>query len=290
MLQRAREFFLTRNMLEIDCGALVKRAPLDRGIDVISAAISKTETAFLHTSPEYAMKKWLSFGAQDIFFLGHVFRQGEIGPFHNPEFTMAEWYRIGFSFEEMIQETCEFLFLFLGLLPIRHISYKGAFLQYLSIEDTKKSLTPYLPPHEQNWPHNVQLDYLISHRIQPFLGQNELTVLKHYPPDQAALACLVEHNGELVAERFEIYYQGVELTNGYHELADPNELRTRFDLENKQRRLRNEDPYEIDEELLSALKRGLPDCCGVSVGFDRALMLRHNIPAISQVLPNAWTS
>ncbi len=285
LLQRAREFFTSRNLLEVDCGSLVKRAPLDRGVDVISAQISKQETAFLHTSPEYAMKKWLSFGAKDIFFLGHVYRQGEQGPLHSPEFTMAEWYRIGFTLDQMIQETAEFLFLFLKPLPIRHLSYKDAFKQYLNIDNIKKDLSSSIPSYGKSWPHNVQLDYLITHHIQPFLGQNELTVLKDYPPDQAALACLIEKDQELVAERFEIYHQGVELTNGYHELSDPEELEKRFALENEERRARNEEPYLIDEELILALKRGLPDCCGVSVGFDRALMLRQKASSLSHILP-----
>ncbi len=284
MLDQVRCFFRERDVLEVDCGALVKRAPIDANIDVISAQVSLNETAFLHTSPEYAMKRLLVEGSGDIFFLGHVFRQGEWGRLHSPEFTMAEWYRVGMPFTSLIQETCAFLALFLGDLPIRILSYREAFTSYTEINYTEDPISHLLP--SPSWSRTEGLHYLLSHQIEPHLGLGELTVLTDYPPSEAALACVVEKNGEKVAERFEIYHQGVELANGYHESADPHELKKRFEEENRLRERRGQETYLLDEAFLSSLEKGFPDCAGVSVGFDRAFMLRQKASSIAQVLPN----
>lgn len=284
MLRKARAFFDTRNALEVDCGALVKRAPIDANIDVMTVSVSPSENGFLHTSPEYAMKKLLSEGASDIYFLGHVFRRGEIGKRHNPEFTMAEWYRIGFSLKQMIQETCLFLSLFLGDLPIRHLSYRKAFLEYAKLNYTQDPL----PVINSSWSRTETLHYILSHEIEPHLGKDELTILTDYPPYEAALACVKEKDGEFVAERFEIYHKGVELANGYHELSNAEELKNRFEKENRMRLSRNEQPYILDEIFLAAMRKGIPDCCGVSVGFDRALMLQEKKESLSEIIPLHW--
>ena len=288
MLAQARRFFAERGLLEVDPSALVLRAPIDANIDVIEASVTDSEKGFLHTSPEYAMKRLLVAGAPDLYFLGHVFRKGEVGRLHNPEFTMAEWYRHGFSLEQMIEETCAFLFLFLGPLPVRTVSYREAFAQYVKVDYTRDDLSPFLPPHAQGWSRATARHYLLSHQIEPQLGQGELTVLTDYPPSEAALAAVVEKKGERVAERFEIYYQGVELTNGYHELSDDATLRERFEEENALRASKGQKPYALDEPFLSAMQQGLPPCCGVSVGFDRALMLRHKAPSLQDVLIFSW--
>lgn len=266
MLALARQFFFERNVIEVDCGALVKRAPIDANIDVI-----ETTDGFLHTSPEYAMKRLIVQGSGDIYFLGHVYRKGELGRLHNPEFTMAEWYRLGFSFNQMIQETCDFLKLFLGELPIQILSYKEAF-------------SGVNVPHRNDWSETENRHYILSHCIEPNLGKNGLTVLIHYPPNEAALACVVEKDGEKVAERFEIYYQGVELANGYHETSNASELKRRFMLENEARKTRGLETYLLDEEFLAAMEKGMPDCCGVSVGFDRAFMLSQKASQLSTVI------
>jgi lysyl-tRNA synthetase class 2 len=290
MLQRARDFFKERGILEVDPSALVWRAPIDANIDVIEAAVTDSEWGFLHTSPEYAMKRLLSSGCGDIYFLGHVFRKGEVGRLHNPEFTMAEWYRLSISFEEMIQETVDFLSLFFGPLPTRRLSYREAFRQYARIDYAEDDLSPLLPPHATSWTRDTAVHYLLTHVVEPHLGQDELTVLTDYPPSEAALARVKEQKGELVAERFEIYYQGVELTNGYHELGDASILRKRFERENEIRREKNQAVYLLDEAFLLGIGRGLPACCGVSVGFDRALMLRHKADTLAAVLPFTWSA
>jgi lysyl-tRNA synthetase class 2 len=295
MLQKARQFFSERNILEVDCCALRPRAAIDANIDVICAHVSNQETGYLHTSPEYAMKRLLSAKIGDIYFLGHVFRKGDIGPLHNPEFTMAEWYRVGMSFADLIRETCEFLFLFLPSLPIRTISYRDAFAQYVGIDYSQASLLELqekaknLSAHDsENWNRDTYIHFLLSHAIEPHLGQGELTVFTDYPPHEAALACVVEKQGELVAERFEIYCQGIELANGYHELGDAKELRRRFQQENTLRSSRGKETYLLDELFLTSVESYFPDCCGVSVGIDRALMVRHQAKTIKEVLPFAW--
>ncbi len=297
MLARARAFFAERNILEVDCGALSRSAPVDAYIDVIEAQVSSSEKGYLHTSPEYAMKRLLASGIGDIYFLGRVYRKEEAGRLHNPEFTMAEWYRIGIPFDQMIQETCEFLFLFLGSLPVRKLSYREAFSSFLGIDYSRAkpgelaALAPRygiaLPEDAAAWTTDVFLHLYLTHVIEPHLGKNELTVLTDYPPYEAALACVVEKNGEQVAERFEIYHQGVELTNGYHELRNPEEQRLRFHEENRERKALGKESYALDEKFLSSLA-ALPDCCGVSVGIDRALMLRNKRNAIRDVLPFSW--
>lgn len=298
MLAKARRFFAERAVLEVDCAALVRCAPIDAYIDVIPAIVLETESGFLHTSPEYAMKRLLAEGSGDIYYLGHVYRKGEFGHLHNPEFTMAEWYRLGFTLEEMIRETCEFLFLFLGKLPVRTISYREAFEQYLGINYSKakiSELSPIaerfgieLPADTSTWTEDTYLHLYLTHVIEPNLGKNELCVLTDYPPYEAALACTVEKNGEKVAERFEIYHQGIELTNGYHELRNPTEQRVRFHAENEERKSLGKEMYALDEKFLTALHT-FPECCGVSVGIDRALMLRHKKKSIAAVMPFAWT-
>ncbi|OGN64540.1 MAG: EF-P lysine aminoacylase GenX [Chlamydiae bacterium RIFCSPHIGHO2_12_FULL_49_9] len=287
LLKEARAFFSSRNVLEVDPCALSPYAPIDSNIDVISAQVSDTEKGFLHTSPEYAMKRLLALGSGDIYFLGHVFRKNERGRLHNPEFTMAEWYRLHFTLLQMIEETAAFLSLFLGSLPVRILSYRAAFSQ-VGINYTEDPLLKLQELTGRDWPRETCLHFLLTHLIEPELGQNELTVLTDYPPHEAALASVTEKNGELVANRFEIYYQGVELSNGYHELCNASELRRRFHKENNIRKSANKETYALDERFLSAMQKGMPDCCGVSVGVDRALMLRQKCKSIGEVLPFCW--
>lgn len=283
-LQKARAFFAERGVLEMDPGALVKHPPNDSNIDVMSV---DGGIGYLHTSPEYALKRLLAAGIGDCFFLGHVYRKEEIGKRHNPEFTMVEWYRIGITFAEMIQETAEFLFLFLGKMPVSTISYREAFQKYMGIDYLTISTEKLHDLTRSNWPRQTCLQLLISEKIEPHLGQGELTALTDFPPEEAALACTVQKNGEWVAERFEIYHEGVELTNGYHELADSEELRRRFEQKNKHREAEGKAPYSYDEKFLMALKK-LPDCCGVAIGFDRVLMLKHKLKMIESILPFSW--
>ena len=284
MLGKARAFFAERSILEVDPCALMPEPSLDANIDVIEATLSSSEVGYLHTSPEYAMKQLLVAGAPDIYFLGHVFRKEERGRLHHPEFTMAEWYRHGFSLDEMIQESCAFLSLFLGPLPLRILSYRAAFSLYTGLDPIQGDPFPLLPQEAKSWTRDTALHYLLSHRIEPHLGCGELTILTDYPPQEAALARVIEKQGESVAERFEIYSEGIELANGYHELSDPTLLRERFESENQARIAKHQKSYPLHKAFLQAMEQGLPDCCGVSVGFDRALLLYHKAKTLQEIL------
>jgi elongation factor P--(R)-beta-lysine ligase len=296
MLQQVRVFFESRHVLEVDCCSLVRCPPLDANVEVMNASVSDEETGYLHTSPEYAMKRLLAYGLGDIFYLGHVFRKGEIGKLHNPEFTMIEWYRTNISYEKFIQETCDLITLFLGQFPVRLLSYRDAFRTYAGIDpflekdfagvSKRYAITP--PPDSARWDRDTWLHLLMSHLIEPNLGSGEFTVLCDYPPSQAALARVVEKEGVATAERFEIYFAGIELSNGYHELTDSQEQRRRFVEENQNRQSNGKEMYALDEKFLAALEIGLPDSCGVSVGFDRLMLIRHKVKALRDVLPFAW--
>lgn len=295
ILALARAFFSQRDIMETDCPNMTRAASIDAHIDLFPVMYSGKEKRYLHTSPEYAMKRLLSRGIGDIYHLGHVFRDGEHSAVHNPEFTVAEWYRVGMDFDDLIQETAEFLHLFFGVLPLERVTYREAFLQHAGIDPFTASdeqllntlrdrdLQPYIPPSSRDDILNVILGCL----VEPFLGVEGLTALSYYPASQAALAQTTTRDGHAVAERFEMYYKGVELANGYYELTNPLEQRRRFDEQNAMRCARGLEELSFDEAFLDALS-DLPDCCGVTVGIDRAFMLRHDSSNIADILPFSW--
>ena len=296
MLASARQFFMERAVCEVDCPILSNYAAVDTHIDLIKTSAS-SGGRYLHSSPEYGMKRLLANGIGDIYQLAHVFREGECGVKHNPEFMMAEWYRT-LSFPEMIAETIDFIRLFLGDLPYSTITYRQAFQQfagfdYLTI--TIEELVHFLQINEIAAYEDIAiegkealLNLILGTVIEPKLGQDELCVLAYYPASQASLAQTQRHGDEEVGERFEVYYRGMELANGYHELADPIEQRRRFEEANVQRKQLGKDTLPIDEHFLAALTKGLPDCCGVAVGFDRLMMLKHRAKHIADVIPFIW--
>ena len=295
MFRAVRAFFEERGVIEVDCPLISSSASVDAHIDLIPVQDSQGKTRYLHSSPEYGMKRLLADGIGDIYQLAHVFRQGEYGQRHNPEFMMAEWYRLELSFEEMIEETQDFIRVFLGALPGNVISYRDAIKKYTgidyvtaSIEEIAHFLKNDLYEGAEKESKDTLLNILLPIYVEPHLGQGELTALAYYPSTQAALAKTRTIDGEGVAERFEIYYRGVELANGYHELADPQEQRQRL-LEANQERLRlGKEAYPIDEYFLKALEKGLPACCGVAVGVDRLMLLRHGKARLSEVIPFDW--
>jgi lysyl-tRNA synthetase class 2 len=297
MLSQARAFFAGRQLLEVDCPILSPSASVDSHIDLMYTA-NHSQARYLHSSPEYGMKRLLAQGIGDIYQLSHVFRHEEQGLRHNPEFMMAEWYRIGMPFLDLIEETADFMRLFLGEMPAHLISYREAFntymgFDYLSISSQELieflgSREIKLHDHALEGDKEALLNLILGLFIEPQLGQEELTVLAYYPASQAALAKTQWRDDEQVAERFEIYYQGLELCNGYHELLDPVEQRLRFLQANQARQLLGKETLPLDDRFLQALTKGLPECCGVAVGFDRLMMLRHHLSDIRDVLSFAW--
>lgn len=296
MLEKVRAYFKERRVLEVDCGSLVRCPPLDANVEVMQTSVSDQQVGYLHTSPEYAMKRLLAYGLGDIYFLGHVFRKGEIGKLHNPEFTMIEWYRTSIDYSAIIEETCQLIQLFIGSFPITYLSYREAFQKHVGIDPftdsdfaaVARKLGIEVPSESNQWDRDTWLHLFMGYAIEPNLGRGELTVLTEYPPSQAALARIIEKDSLQVAERFEIYLAGIELCNGYHELTDAREQRRRFEAENQNRSHQGKELYALDEKFLNALELGLPDACGVSVGFDRLMVIRHHVKALSDILPFAW--
>ena len=294
MLARVREYFAHRGVMEVDTPILSAQASVDAYIDLIPANYSQKQTRYLHSSPEFCMKRLLSEGSGDIYQLSHVFRDGELSMKHNPEFTMIEWYRVGFALDKLIAETVEIIRLFLGDLPVETISYREAFKKYTSIDYVKATvadLREYLESKDlitDEQDKNNLLDIIMTTYIEPHLGLNGLTVLNHYPSTMAALAKTFHKDDEHVAERYEIYYNSIELCNGYHELTNPEEQETRFIQQNELRDSLGKTVLPIDYNFLDALKKGLPHCSGVAVGFDRLMMLRHHTKDIADILSFSW--
>jgi lysyl-tRNA synthetase class 2 len=296
LFEKVRSFFSSKNVLEVDTPLLSHSSPIDEHIDIMQVDL-KGSTGYLHTSPEYAMKRLLALGIGDIYQLGHVFRLGEFGRRHNPEFTMIEWYRIGMSFPAFIEETLDLMRLFLGPLPSSYLSYREALKIYAGIDYVKASLQDLLlsaSSHgidlssSSSWNKESLLDLLVGSVVEPHLGKEGLLVLMDYPSSQAALAKTEIKEDEVIAKRFEIYYQGVELANGYLELTDSEEQRRRFIESNEKRKKAGKESLPIDEPLLLALKQGIPECCGVAVGFDRLVMLRNKTETIEEILSFGW--
>jgi elongation factor P--(R)-beta-lysine ligase len=300
MLAQSRAFFSVRNILEVDCPILTKGASVDAHIDLIPVLYAGEETRYMHSSPEYGMKRLLAAGLGDIYQLSHVFRDGESSPKHNPEFMMAEWYRVGISFEEMIAETFDYVRLFLGPLPAHTISYRDAILQYAGFDYLEasvpflldylhqKGIQPYAGIEQEG--KDALLNIILATFVEPHLGNGELCALAYYPASQAALAQTRLIGEEQVAERFEVYYKGLELSNGYHELTNAKELRRRFIEANQVRADLGKNQLPLDESFLESLEKGLPDSCGVAVGFDRLMMLRHKTLQIGDVIPFVWAT
>ena len=288
MLTAAREFFRALNVREVDIPALAPATVTDPHIASIRVAAQASRGAplYLHTSPECGMKRLLAAGSPDIYQLGKVYRDGEHGRHHQPEFTLVEWYRRGIDLPAMAAESCALIrtvAAVAGPAPVvaPTLRYRDAFLQFTGLdpitasvaelrvcaERLTQSALPDLQDDRDDW-----LDLLVSHVIAPRLPADALTVLSHYPATQAALARIDPADG-LVAERFEVFWRGVELANGYRELTDADEQQRRIAADRDQRRRTGLPDVLPDTALLAALAAGLPDCCGVAVGFDRVVML-----------------
>lgn len=285
MLAAVRQFFADRNVLEVDTPILSKAAPIATQIEVMTVHFVNGKRGYLHTSPEYAMKRLLAEHPIDMYQLSHVFREGESSERHNPEFTMVEWYRMGFNLQDLIDETVELIELFIGPQKPTFTTYRDLFLQHCGFDPFQVTLEE-LPKTNPSWSVDTWLDYYMSFTIQPKM--KGLTVIRSFPASQAALARLKQEGPNLVAERYEIYYDGLELSNGFYELTDPIEQRLRFENDIKDRDALGKPALPIDEEFLKALEKGLPECSGVAVGFDRLLMLQQKAASIKEVVPFTW--
>ncbi len=248
---------------------------------------------YLRTSPEFPLKRLLAAGSGDVFELGRVFRSGEAGRNHNPEFTMLEWYRTVYDYHQLMDEVAA-LVIHCGQGKFdtwshQKLSYKQLFQQYLDLDPFMADVDELANTAKKHGISDIELDrrqwldLLISHFIQPALPESCLTFVYDFPADQAALAN-VRQDTPPVAERFELYLGRTELANGYQELTDAAEQQRRFEYENTQRENRGEPVYTMDKHLLAALAHGMPECAGVALGVDRLLMAICNAESLDDVV------
>ena len=295
LLAKVREFFQDRGVLEVETPLLARAGVTDPAIEplTVSGATSVPDTRYLQTSPEYAMKRLLAAGSGPIYQIARAFRDGEAGSRHNPEFTLLEWYRPGFTLEQLMAEVCALLQACIGPRPVESLSYREAFQRVLGLDPFTATTVEleslargevdldFSSPERDLW-----LDLLMSHLVEPQLSA---TLVYQYPASQAALAQVAMVDGVEVALRFELFVDGLELANGYAELTDPKEQRGRFIKDNRRRAERGLAPRPLDEQLLAALEYGLPSCAGVALGLDRLLMLMTGAADIRQVLAFDWS-
>ena len=298
MLARVRSYFAAQRVLEVQTPLLATSAVSDPEIESIAVLSRAGRREFLQTSPEYPMKRLLAAGVGDCFQICPVFRDGESGRRHSPEFTMIEWYRLGFGVEELQRDVDRLLRAategLLAFAPARSVTYReaiasgcGVDIGAASIDDIAAALAArgIHPAKVDDWDRDAWLDLLMGALIGPELGRDAPVFVRDYPASQAALARLrTDTDGMPVAERFELYVNGVELANGFHELGDAGEQRRRFERDLALRRERHQPEHPLDEKLLAALAHGLPDCSGVALGFDRLVMVTLGLPDLASAM------
>lgn len=299
ILQKIRTFFAARAVLEVETPLLSHATITSPNIHSFVTRYSlpgshKEQQLYLQTSPEFAMKRLLAAGSGPIYQICKAFRnQGESGQWHNPEFTMLEWYRPGFDHHALMTEVDAFFQTIVACEPAQKISYAEIFQKTLHFNPHTVSLDELIqcaaqqglqdvqwspPPTRDDW-----LQLLMAHCIEPSLGRDRPVFVYDFPSTQAALARLSQDKLP-IAQRFEVYWKGVELANGFYELGDAAEQRARFAAELAQREQQQQDLVPLDERLLAALAAGFPDCAGVAVGIDRLIMLALDLANISSVL------
>jgi lysyl-tRNA synthetase class 2 len=295
MLERVRAYFAARDVLAVDTPALSAWTCTDPNIDSIRAQQTPASTDYLQTSPESAMKCLLAAGYPDIYSVSRVFRAGERGRRHLPEFTLLEWYRLDFDLAAMVADTTAMIAHCLAQPALEQdvdvLDFADAFRRIANIDvfnatvddlalacAADASLCAALGSDRDAW-----LDLLVTTRIAPAFAPERLTVLRHYPRSQAALARPCPADAR-VADRFEVFFGTLELANGYVELADATEQRTRFAADNDRRLSAGKPVVPGDPLLLAALDSGLPACAGVAVGFERLQMIYEQVDDIAKVV------
>lgn len=292
MLRAAREYFAATRALEVETPTLSAAAVTDVHLASV-AATAVNQQRFLHTSPEYPMKRLLAAGCGDIWQICRVYRDGESGRWHNPEFTLIEWYRLGIDHHALMSDVERLISAVLP--PARHfdrserLTYREAVQLHAGVDaldDSVPVLVARLESAEIDVPPSIRadrdgcLDLIMSTLVGPRLGHDRLSFIYDYPASQAALA---QTRGP-VASRFEAYLDGLELANGFHELGDAREQRSRFEQDLAGRAARGLQPMPVDARFLAALQHGLPECSGVALGFDRLVMCAVGAKHIDEVL------
>ncbi|MDD5632621.1 MAG: EF-P lysine aminoacylase EpmA [Methylococcales bacterium] len=300
LLADIRQFFSSRAVLEVETPVLSHSSGTDPQLDFFTTDYCSPpleEGLFLQTSPEFAMKRLLAAGSGSIYQIAKAFRNGESGRFHNPEFTLLEWYRVGFTLPQLMDEIAELMaVLFSGhsaLSPAQRFSYQDIFQRYTGLNPLEFSYKSYCDFAQNNhaveamdicgYDHSLWLDFIFTHYVQPYLGENSVCMVYGYPACQSSLARINERNSQ-VSDRVEVFISGIELGNGYYELTDAKEQNRRFDSEKAIRQQRNRPVAVKDKHLIGALEAGIPECSGMAIGLDRLLMLLTNSSTINDVL------
>ncbi|MGD2117626.1 MAG: EF-P lysine aminoacylase EpmA [Chromatiales bacterium] len=300
LLERIRQYFAETGVLEVSTPVLSFCANTDPAIESFATAYraagasQDAQPMYLHTSPEFFMKRLLCAGSGSIYQIAPVFRNGEAGRLHNPEFSLLEWYRLDFDQHALMQDVQQLL---MSLLPqpveVDRFSYQELFERHLGInphlaelgelhalaESQHISVTSHIELSKEDW-----LELLFNQVIEAQFDQQRLTFVYDYPASQASLARIRDDDEAPVAERFELYFQGVELANGFHELQHADEQLLRFQQDNRKRQQRGQQALPIDMQLIAALRGGLPDCSGVALGLDRLLMILLGESQLDEVL------
>ena len=300
LLQALRRFFHDRGVMEVDTPLLSQGTVPDAGIDVFRLPGEGDEAdRFLQTSPESAMKRLLAAGSGDIFQICKAFRQGEAGRHHNPEFTLLEWYRVGWDHTALIREVAEFLGTVLNSDGWQIWPYRALFVEVLGVDpldertslaaltDLAQSRIGFVP---DGLDRDAVLDLLMSHCIEPGINDWGVVFVTDFPPSQVAMARCTSVGDADVAARFECYVHGRELANGYWEQIDADALAAQLHAENTRRRQRGLPERPVDERLLAAHRHGLPECAGVALGVDRLLALKLGADNLVETISFGWDS
>jgi lysyl-tRNA synthetase class 2 len=300
LLAAIRQFFAQRDVLEVETPLLCRATGTDPNLDFFSSQFHsppQNPTLFLQTSPEFAMKRLLAAGSGSIYQICKAFRNGEAGRFHNPEFTILEWYRIGFGLQELMQEVAELLLVLLAdaipQLSVKQASYQTIFREMTGLDalcferslyrDYANSVGAVEADSLCQNDHALWLDFIFSHRVQNAMPREVIFLVYGYPAIQSSLA-RINPQDPRISERFEVFINGTELGNGFFELNDANEQTARFDREIAHRQQQGLPVVAKDQLFLDALQAGLPDCSGVAIGLDRLLMIVTGCTSIEQVI------
>jgi lysyl-tRNA synthetase class 2 len=300
LLASTRAFFASRSVLEVETPLLAPATGTDPQLAFFESRCNSSyaqQTLFLQSSPEFAMKRLLAAGSGSIYQISKAFRKGEAGRVHNPEFTLLEWYRLDYDLSQLMAEVEQLIASWFKpykrLLPTQKSSYSDVFKRYTGLDALCFDVDAYsayatarqLPDAIRlcGHDHNLWLEFLFSHQVQPYLGSDCLEMVYGYPACQASLAQLNQDDAR-IAERVELFIQGLELGNGFFELNDAAEQNRRFENEQQLRRQHNLPPVTKDLKFLAALHSGLPRCAGIAIGLDRVLMLLSGSKRIDDVL------
>ena len=299
LLNNIRQFFAERQVLEVETPLLSHATVTDPHLHSFqthyySDKSNCKQTFYLQTSPEFAMKRLLAAGSGPIYQISKAFRnRGESGRFHNPEFSLLEWYRPGYDHHQLMDEVEDLLKYLLDCDIAQRWCYAEVFQRYLNIDAHQADIADLKPiiASLNVGAENLglatladHLNFLMAHIIEPQLPKKQLVFIYDFPVSLAALAKVSHMTGGPIAERFEVYFSGIELANGFHELADANEQQRRFENDLNNRAQRGYPCVTIDEHMLAALAHGFPDCAGVALGIDRLLMLMSKKNNLSDVI------